>query len=351
MYLLSATEAVSPALNRTRDFLFRSFQWRTYLKLCAVGVVTEGFWNSANRSHGGGGSGGTVGASSLMNISPGTFTALVYAAVVALVLTVVLFYVVVRLRFSLFHCLAYQVRELTPGWRLYRAQAMRFFLLSIAVGLGYIAFAVVALSPFVPIVLRVFHQVQQTGNLDMRTILPIILPIVLQFIPVVMVLALLGVVIDVVMRDFMLPHMALENASTGDAWSAVLARFSSNKGAFFLYMLLRLLLPFVAMIGLFVVLIIPMILVFGIPGVMIAGLQALLVHATGAAWVAVKVLEIALGVLMFAMWLLLVIAVGGPLSIAVRNYALVFYGSRYEVLGDILFISPAMAPQRGPLPA
>jgi hypothetical protein len=35
----------------------------------------------------------------------------------------------------------------------------------------------------------------------------------------------------------------------------------------------------------------------------------------------------------------------------VRNYALVFYGSRYEVLGDILFISPAMAPQRGPLPA
>jgi len=131
----------------------------------------------------------------------------------------------------------------------------------------------------------------------------------------------------------------------------VLARFSHNKGAFFLYILLRLLLPFVATMGLFVVLIIPMVLVFGIPGVMIAGLQAMLVHATGAAWLAGIVLQIALGLLILALWLLLVIGVGGPLSIAVRNYALVFYGSRYEALGDILFIPPALAPERGPLPA
>jgi hypothetical protein len=36
----------------------------------------------------------------------------------------------------------------------------------------------------------------------------------------------------------------------------------------------------------------------------------------------------------------LVLCIGGPIGIAVRNYALLFYGGRYEVLGDLLSPPP-----------
>lgn len=346
MYVFSAPEAISPALNRTRDFLFRPFRWGTFLKLCAVGVITEGLWNSSNGSHRGGATASGGGHSLPFNIPPGTLAAVVAIGVVALALAVVLFYVIVRLRFTLFHCLVFRVRELTPGWRLYREQAMRFFLLNIVVGIGFLAIALVALAPFFPGLLNAFHQSQAAGRIDLGRVLPLIL----QLIPVLMALALLGVAADVVLRDFMLPHMALENASAGEAWSAAIERVGSQKGAFLLYAVLRLLLPFVAMIGIFVVLILPIIVVFGIPGVMMAGLQAFLMKATGAAWLVALLLEIALGVFMFALAVLIAITVGGPLSIAVRNYALLFYGGRYRVLGDILS-PPQTAPAAPPLPA
>jgi len=261
---------------------------------------------------------------------------------------VVLFYVIVRLRFALFHCLVHRTRELTPGWHLYREQALRFFLLSIVVGLGFLAVAAVALSPFISGFVKVFHESQAAGRLDFADLLPL----VLQLAPVLLALALLGVAVDVVLRDFMLPHMALENASAGDAWSAVLERLSDEKGTFVLYGFLRVLLPFVAMIGMFVVLVIPMIIVFGIPGVMIAGIHAAVLHATGVAWLLGTLLEIVLGLFMFALGVLITISLGGPLSVAIRNYALLFYGGRYRVLGDVLSPPPPEVVHAAPpLPA
>jgi hypothetical protein len=53
---------------------------------------------------------------------------------------------------------------------------------------------------------------------------------------------------------------------------------------------------------------------------------------------------------LFALFLLVVICFGGPLAIAVRNFALVFYGGRYQVLGDILYPPPPPAPAAAPVP-
>lgn len=38
--------------------------------------------------------------------------------------------------------------------------------------------------------------------------------------------------------------------------------------------------------------------------------------------------------------LLLILGVFGPLSTAIRQYALVFYGARYQRLGEILYPPP-----------
>ena len=51
------------------------------------------------------------------------------------------------------------------------------------------------------------------------------------------------------------------------------------------------------------------------------------------------------GILILA---ILAIAVGGPLSTAIRQYALVFYGARYTPLGNLLYPpppEPAILPQ------
>ncbi|UWZ84616.1 DUF7544 domain-containing protein [Occallatibacter riparius] len=346
MYVLSATEAISPALNRTRDFLFRPFRWGNYLKFCAVAVLTEGMWANLQGNKGGSPSSGSGSHGVPLNLDPGMIAAVIACAILLVVLGIALMYVVVRLRFALFHSLVHRSRELAPGWHLYREQAMRFFVLSIVVAAGFLAVAAVALAPFVPGFIRVFRESQEQGHLIFGDFLPLIL----QLAPVIMILMLAGVAVGVVLRDFMLPHMALENATAGEAWSAVLERVMEEKGSFFLYAVLRVILPFAATIALTIVLIVPAILLFGIPGVLFALVHAAQVHSTGAAWLVMVLLQVALGILMVAIGLLMAICFGGPVSVAIRNYALVFYGGRYELLGNIL--APAQtAPAAPPLPA
>jgi hypothetical protein len=346
MYVLNATEAISPALNRTRDFLFRPFRWGNYLKFCAVAVLTEGTWASLRGNGGGGTPRGTGSHGVPLNIGPGTITALIACAILVAVLGIALLYVVVRLRFALFHSLVHRTRELAPGWHRYREQAMRFFLLSIVVGVGFIAVAAVALAPFVPGFVRVFRESKAAGHL----ILGDFLPLILQLAPVILLLMLAGVAVDVVLRDFILPHMALENATAGDAWSAVLERVMEEKGSFFLYAVLRVMLPFAATMALTIVLIIPTVLLIGIPGVLFALAHAAQVHSTGAAWLLAVLVEIALGIVIAGLAALVMICFAGPVSVAIRNYALVFYGGRYPLLGNLLV--PAQAtPEAPPLPA
>jgi hypothetical protein len=346
MYVLSATEAVSPALNRTRDFLFRPFRWGNYLKFCAVALLTEGTWANMRSNSGGGPPQGTGSHGVSLNLDPGVIAALIACAILLVVLGIALLYVVVRLRFALFHSLVHRSRELAPGWRMYREQAMRFFLLSIVVAVGFLAVAAVALAPFVPGFVRVFRESQAGGHL----VLGDFLPLILQLAPVIMVLMLAGVAVDVVLRDFMLPHMALENATAGDAWTSVLERVMEEKGSFFLYTVLRVMLPFAASIALTIVLIIPMILVLGIPGVLFALAHAAQVHSTGAAWLLAVLVQVALGIVMGALAALVAICFGGPVSLAIRNYALVFYAGRYPLLGNLL-APPQTAPEAPPLPA
>ena len=68
MQAVSAADSVSLAIERTREFLFRPFQWSTYLKLGLVAIITEGlgsnFHSSAPHVDHGAGQGGWHGPSS-----------------------------------------------------------------------------------------------------------------------------------------------------------------------------------------------------------------------------------------------------------------------------------------------
>jgi hypothetical protein len=160
----------------------------------------------------------------------------------------------------------------------------------------------------------------------------------------VLALILVGVAVDIILRDFMLPHVALENATARSAWAAVRLRIAAEKGAFLFYAFLRVVIPIAAMMCLILILILPMIILILIVVAIVAGVHALLAGASGASAFFLVPLAVIFILAFICFAILLGIALGGPISIGVRNYSLLFYGGPYPLLGDILVPPPPPPP-------
>lgn len=333
---ISAVDAISPAIQRTRNFLFRPFRWGTFLKLCLVALLTEGFGSNFNFS----GRGGHLSSHDQIAhppfiFTPGRVAAIVAASLAFFVLCIVLYYLITRLRFAYFHCLIHNTREIRPGWRLYRDQATRFFWLNVVVGLCFLVVVAIIALPFIAGFWRLAHRTPLGGHPDFGLLLSLLLPLI----PIIFLLILVGIAADLTLRDFMLPHFALENATTAQAWAAAWTHIRAEKGSFFAYALLRLILPLVAIMVLILAMIIPTLVVFGvfaIFGVLIHSVLA----GTGLAAVARVFLEVLGGLVAFGLVLFAGLCLGGPLGTAIREYALLFYGGRYRRLGETLFPPP-----------
>jgi len=163
---------------------------------------------------------------------------------------------------------------------------------------------------------------------------------------VFLLLGVAGVLIDVILRDWMLPHYALENATAGEAWSRVWTYIRAETRQFIAYVLLRLFLPTIAGIGLFFLLLIPGIILGGSLAIVEFGLHSAFADSSGGSAVVGILLQVFFGVLGFVFAVLAGICLGGPVSTGVREYALVFYGGRYQALGDILY-PPMQRPAPG----
>lgn len=341
MYL-SAAEAILPALQRTRNFLFRPFRFGTYFKLCLVALITEGLGSNLRSSHGGGHMpehGPSMQPPFTFN--PAWIALGIAAFLVMAVIVLIIGYLITRLRFAFFHCLVYNQREIRPGWHLYRTQATRFFWMNIVAGLCFVLLILIVALPFVPAFVHLAREFQSGEQPGVGAIVGVILPII----PVIILLALTAFAADIVLRDFMLPHYALQNATAGQAWAEVWARIRTQKGSFFAYALLRIVLPIVGVILLFAVLVLPGIAYVAAVAVFEVGIHSIFAGAGG-----IRILIMALvGFVAFVIAAVVGICCGGPLSTATREYAIIFYGARYQPLGDILYPPPpvASAPGRG----
>jgi hypothetical protein len=340
MSAISAVDAVSPAVQRTREFLFRPFSWGTYLKLGLVAIVTEGLGgNLRSSSHSGRSSGHSPMMLSPLDLSAVRIAAMVAALLLALVLSMVVFYLLTRLRFAFFHCLTQNTKEIRPGWWLYREQATRFFWMNAGVGFCYLMIVVLVSLPFARGFWRLFRATPSGAHPDFGSLLSLVLPLI----PIILLLVLAGIALDVILRDWMLPHYALDDATAGEAWSHVWAHVNAEKKQFLAYALLRIVLPTIAMVGLFIVLIIPGLILGGSLAAVEFGLHSVFADATGGPAVTGVLLQVFFGVLAFGFTLLTGICLGGPVSTAIREYALMFYAGRYRALGDIYY-PPAPPP-------
>lgn len=266
--------------------------------------------------------------------------AIAVAVLVAVIVSVVVFYLVTRLRFAFFHCLIHNTSEIRPGWEIYRTQALRFFWLNLGVGFCFLLLAGLLSIPFIAGFWRVFHETPPGGHPDIGLLISLVLPLI----PIILLLVLVGVAADVILRDWMLPHFALEDASAGEAWEEVWARMRAEQRQFLVYGLLRLILPVIAMIAVFTVLLIPGFMLAGVVAAFEYGIHSAFADATGASSFVGVALEVFFGVIAFGFMVLASICLGGPISTAVREYAITFYGGRYQALGEILDPQSTPAP-------
>jgi hypothetical protein len=339
---LSAVDSVSLAIQRTREFLFRPFRWGTYLKLGLVAIITEGLGSNLRSSSHNGQSGGHGPNLPFPFHDAQVWIMAFFALALVAVFLSWIFYLVTRLRFAFFHCLIHNIKEIRPGWRLYRAQATRFFWLNLGVGFCYLLLLGLIALPFVAGFVRLFHETPPGGPPDLGLLLSLVLPLI----PVIILLVLVGVALDVILRDWMLPHYALEDATAGEAWEEVWDRITAEKRQFAVYALLRVILPVIAMIGLFIVLLIPGLMVAGSVAAIVYAIHSAFADATGASALIGILLQAFFGVVAFGYALLAGICLGGPLSTGLREYALIFYGGRYQALGDLLY--PQLPPPSVP---
>jgi hypothetical protein len=329
----SAAQVISPAIQRTKWYLFQPFRLGRFLKLTLVASLTEGSLSSCNFSSSFPGSHSGGGDSTPFHWPAIHWPALpVIVAIIALVcvlvipLYILLSYLLIRLRFSYFDCVLYGRDRIAPAWNRYHRQALRYLGLTLLIGC---AFWIVLIPAGYGLYLRfkpLFDSLRAGAAFHFSDFLPLIAIVGLGS----LLLALVGYILEVTLTSFVLPRMALEDASIREALEDVWADMQSEPGQFLLFYFLRALLSFAASIVAVIALVVPFAIMGGIGAVLVFLLK-------GASIPAAFIVGIPLAALLIAAFVAALIGVGGSIGTFRRNYALLFYAGRFPLLGAILW--------------
>jgi hypothetical protein len=341
---LSASECITPAIERTKSLLFRPFQWRAFLKLAAVAFFAEI------------GSGFSLGNSSRQGHMPGVSPAaqalivaiLVGIFFVACVIGIIMFYVSSRLQLVTFNVVATRQTTIGPIWRRYRRLTWRWL------GLKLLFFLVLGLALVVvlgPVIFSMFRHMPSDGTPPTATFFSHIV----LFVGIALLVVLVIGAAYLLLRDFALPFLALEDLPMTATLSRLRSLIEIEPGEVALYILFRFLLGLIAAIAAEILILLTL-LVSLIPFALIGGVMWLALHK----WLALNqgglvgsaaVIALAIvGGLVLLFWMAcVIIGVVGTVFIFGQAFALYFLGGRYPLLGNILEPPPSPEPPP-PLP-
>jgi hypothetical protein len=333
MKVYSASEAIWPALLRTYSYLFSPFQWESFLKLAAVATVCEGFVVSVqyyvpNTLP------FEVDSARLKSflLQPEFLPVTVLGVIALLLVGVYCLFLVTHLRFAFFHTLVHHTREFRPATRLYLIESECFFTASALVWLSFMVLCVLAVLMYIVAGYTLFTARTPDGKLDPGNFL-------ILFIPCIVVgfgLLLAAFVAQVVLNDFILPHMAIEGTSFQKAWAEVRARFAANRETFLSFLILRFVLPIVGGAFLGFVAWIAGQIVFSLLSMSVAGFDAMWDGTGGARAVVLTAMHVLFLLLGFGAGCGIAVSTAGTLGVFMRSYALYFYGGHYKALGNLM---------------
>ena len=334
---LSASECITPAIERTKSLLFRPFQWRHFLKLTAVAFFAEiGGASFSGSSPGRGGIPGTSPAAQAIIVAVllGVFLAL-------LVIGLIMLYVGSRLQLVLLEVVATRQTLIAPIWRKYSRLTWRWIGLKL---LFFLLCGLVLLAALAPVFISMFRHMPSNGQPPTAALFSHIV----LFIGAIFLIVLVVGSGYLLLRDLALPFLALEDLPISETLSRLRAVVGAAPGEIALYLLLRFLLGLVAAIGA-EILIFLILLVSLIPFAIVGGVLWLVLHHVGTVGTAALIAAAIVGGLVLLVWMACVcIGLVGTVFVFTQSYALYFLGGRYPLLGNILeppqFVHPTPPP-------
>jgi hypothetical protein len=344
---LSATECITPAIDRTKLVLFTPFRKGRTWKLCATAYLCRMgklffpfpliylvFLPAAHRRAG----------------TPGVI-GLLAGLLVATALFCWLFHLGSRLQFAFFDIVVNRGEFVAPAWRKY-PQALRWTGVKVVIGTAIMAGCAVPMAAYVRHLMPIFRAITiRPGQPPPPHFLAAIFAgyglFFLVFGPVFLISSLLS--------DFLVPSFALEDTTLGEAFRRMLVLIRQEPGEFILYVLLKVGLAIALYMGVIIAWEIAFVFLSLIVGLVVF-LAGFLLHLIGVP----SVILSALGVVLLMVWYGLAVIYSimfamGPVFTFLDAFALYFLGGRYPMLGDMLDRSTppptyAFAPGHAPYP-
>ena len=338
---LSAVDVISPAFERMRQHLFRPFQLSQWFRLAVVGIL-------AGEMGTGGGLGGRFpGPSSQqgpvlqgMNLPFGggpLFIALVCLLVLlAVVLGIAFIYISCRMRFVLFDSVLTGKCRIRDFWRRRGDVAFRYFVWQIL----FVLCIIIGMILLFGIAIGFAFGMGWFSN-PRDHVLPLVLGGVLLGLVFLALIVTIGVV-QVLVKDFVVPQMAFEHISVGEGWRRLLPMMKAEKGGYAGYIGMKIVLSFAAAVILFIVTLI-VLLVLLIP---VGGLGVITVlggQAAGLTWNPLTIaIAIVVGGIILIAFLLIAALISVPAIVFFPAYSIYFFAERYPALHAALNPAPSM---------
>jgi hypothetical protein len=344
---ISAIDAISPAFEHTKQQLFQPFRPDQWAKLALVGLLagelTTGSCGNFNTNVQLPKHSNSFAPAALPAIDP-VLLALMIALliVIGFAFFMLLFYLHSVMRFILFDSVITRRCEIGRQWNRRQRAALDYLIWQI--GFALVTAAGLALLIGVP-ALFAFAAGWLTKP---KEHLPPLILCGMALLLVVLAFLLVCIVVEVFTRDFVVPQMALEDLSAFEAWGRLLPMLGAEKGSYFGYILMKM----VMAIGVGIVLGIVATITILLALIPLGGFGAIAVltgKAVGLHWNLYTItFAIVVGSLILAVVFYLVAIVAVPAIVFFPAYSLYFLASRYPRLAMALQPSTPIPPPSQP---
>ena len=347
---ISAIDAISPAIQHTRQQLFQPFRLGQWLRIALVGFLagelTSGgcSGNFQLPSHSSGGQ--RFVASPLSNIDPAAMAGLIALLMVLGAILLLLFlYLSSVMRFIQFDTVVEKKCEIRRGWNRRQSPGLRYFgwqLLLFVIGplgmallIGVPALLVFALGWFK----------------DPKQHMVVLVLGGMALFLVFFAFLVAWLLVHVLTKDFVVPQMAIDGIGAFEGWRRFWRQLNSEKGSYAGYIGMKI----VMAIGVAVVIGIIAFIVILIVLIPIGGLGAIAVLGGKAAGLQWDLYTITLAVVVGCMFLVVVLyaisLVSVPAMVFFPAYSIYFFAARYPALDNLIHPVPqALPPQVLPEP-
>jgi hypothetical protein len=341
---ISAVDAITPAVEHTKQQLFRPFRIAQWTKLAFVGLLAgELGANSCNRASFPQGHPGPTphpGWPGSLGIDPALLAALGallgVLIVAAIAVGIIMLYVGSVMRFVLFDSIVAKECHIRWSWSRRLGPGWRYFVWRLV----YVVLTLAGIAVLIGIPAAVAHS-KGWFREPQQHLPPLILGGIILAVAFLVFFVITAVVL-VLTKDFVVPQMALENIDTMEGWRRLWAMMQADMGAYAAYIATKIGLSIVATIVIGIAtLILGLIIV--IPSIGLGLLAVLSGKAAGLTWNAETItLAIVVGCILLAVFLYLVSLIAVPAIVFFPAYSMYFFAARYPRLAAVLYpASPA----------